>query len=65
MYAKHLVIDQCGYWQVIEEIGKKRPHGRTSIFLLALGVEAIYLSGLPRLMIASQQVEAEWITKLQ
>lgn len=54
MKTENLVIHHCRQWEVIEDVCEHSPDFRIPILPLTLVVEAIHLSDLPHLVIASQ-----------
>ena len=55
MHAKHVVFNDCGYGQVVEQIGEQLPNERGPVLALALRVEPVDLRDLSSFMIASEQ----------
>ena len=57
MNTKYARVNSRCDRQKIKKVCELLPHYRTAIFSLALSEESIHLSGLSRLMIASEQGE--------
>ena len=64
MDAENLVINEGGNRQEVKEVCEELPDGRAAVLFLTLGVEPVYLGGLPRLMVSSEQVESKRIPQL-
>ena len=54
VHAEHVVFNDCGYGQVVEQIGEELPDERGPILALALRVEPVDLRDLSSFMIASE-----------
>lgn len=65
VHAEYLVVDDGGYWEVVEHVRKQLPHPRIAILALALSIEAIYLSNLPRLVVSADQADAVGVAELE
>jgi len=61
----HLVIDQSGQWQVIEEICEELPDVGISILSQTLVVESVNLGDLTTLVVSSQNGYSVSISKLE
>ena len=51
VHAENLVVDEGGNRKVIEEVCEELPDDWTAVLFLALGVEPVYLCGLPGLVV--------------
>lgn len=65
MQAEYLSINEGGEGQIVEQIGKVFPHIRIAIFAQTFVVEAVHLSNLSRLVIATQDGDSFTITDLE
>jgi len=65
MQAEDLVIDNGSDWEIVEEVGKNLPHVGSALLLEAFVLEALDLSDLPALVVASQNGKALPVAHLQ
>ena len=65
MYTEDLVLYDCSDGKVVEEVGKELPDSGTSKFPLTLSIEAVDLSDLSSLMIASEQGDSLRVPKFE
>lgn len=55
MYTKHSPIHDCGESEKIKNTAAVFPHIWVPVFILALVIEAVHLSDLSALMVATKQ----------
>ena len=65
MDAEHFVVNHRSEGQEIKNVCVLLPDNETTVFALAFDLKAVYLSNLTRFMIAPQQSESLWKTKLE
>lgn len=61
----HLVINESGQGQEVEQIGEEPPNICIAVFSQAFVVKSIHLGDLPGLMVASEDGDTIAITELQ
>lgn len=60
----HLVIDEGGEGEEIEQVGEEPPHVSVSVFAETLVVEAVDLCNLSRLVVSPEDRDAVAVSKL-
>lgn len=56
MKAEDLVFNNCGHWDIVEEVSEHDPNALASKFLLAFFIEAVDLSDSPRLVVPPRKM---------
>ena len=62
--STHLAVNECGEWQVVEEIGEVLPDVRVAVLAQTLVIEAVDLRDLTTLVVAAQNCDAVFKTNL-
>ena len=65
MKAEYLIINECGKWKVVEEIGEEFPDICVAIFPETFIVEAVHLGDLAWFMIPSEDGDSLGKTDFQ
>ena len=65
MQAEYLIVNEGSERQEVEKVGKVLPDIRVSVFSHAFIVKAIHLSDLPRLVVASGEVNSRRVPDLE
>lgn len=65
MQAEELILHDCGERQVIEQLSEAFPDIRVAVFAGALIIEAVDLSDLAGLMVASEDGDAVFVPDLE
>ena len=63
--STHLVLNQSGQGEVVEEVGEVSPDVRVAIFPQALVIEAVHLCDLSRFVISAEDSDTVAVTKLE
>ena len=61
----HLVVDQCGEWEVVKEVGEVLPDVCVAVLPEALVVEAVDLGDLSGLVVAAEDGDAVAVSDLE
>ena len=62
--ATHLVLDEGGEGEEVEEVGEETPDIGVAVFAQTLVVEAVYLGDLSGLVIATEDGDAVAVSEL-
>lgn len=65
MDAEDLIVDDDAQGKEIEHVGEVMPHVCVAVFARAFGIESIRLSDAPRLMVATDEVDAVRVSEFQ
>lgn len=63
--GSYLLLDDCGYWEVMEGLSEELPHICAAILPQTLIVESVGLCDLSTLMITAQQCDSTRKADLQ
>ena len=63
--STHLVLNQSGQGEVVEEVGEVSPDVRVAIFPQALVIEAVNLCDLSRFVISAEDCNTIAVAKLK
>lgn len=63
--STHLVVDQRGQREEVEQVGKETPHVGIPVFSQALVIKPIYLRDLSRLVVTPQNRDTVPIPQLE
>jgi hypothetical protein len=62
MHTEYFSVNNSSENEKVEYVTARLPDGGVAVFLLAFFVEAVYLSDLPRLVVATDKDNPLWVS---